>query len=261
MNYTAAQIAAALGVSKQAVSHRSRKESWPSQKRKGKGGGKAFPMSSLPEDVRTALVTQTARGAVASEECTALELAQTAPVAKRSLIPAAPKVAQSITLDIPRKQKAMLRADLVRHYTASVARAANKGYARDGFIQAYHAGAYPELLRELGPTSWKTIERWKVAMQRTGDAFTLADRRGLAQRGQSSLTDAMKQAVLRLALHPNRVRLSTCISMTQKMLVAQGSEYVPSDATFRRFLNTFQKRNQDVWVFCREGQKAKKHQT
>lgn len=260
--YAAEKIGEIVGLTTRQIQRRAADESWPFTKRKGKGGGKLFATKDLPTDIREKVedherevLSAGARQALAAAEVAALAAVASSPVRPRSLAPSMTAL-PSRALDIPRKQKAMLRADLVRHYTASVSRASNKAFARDGFIQAYHAGAYPELLRELGPTSWKTIERWKVAMQRTGDAFTLADRRGLAQRGQSSLTDAMKQAVLRLALHPNRVRLSTCISMTQKMLEAQGAEYVPSGTTFRRFLSMFQERNQDVWVFCREGQKA-----
>lgn len=252
MTYTAAQIAEKMGLTRQAIQKRAKKDSWPCTKQ---GKAMVFTLSDLPEDVRVALVAAEARQSVVAVETTALAVAASAPVRKRSLAPAIVTPAPRV-LDIPRKQKAILRADLVRHYTDAVSRAANKAHAREGFIRAYHAGAWPDLLRELGSTSWKTIERWKVAIQRTGDAFTLADRRGLALRGQSSLTDDMKQQVLRLALHPNRVRLSTCITMTQDWLQAQGAEYVPSDATFRRFLTTFQERNQDVWVFCREGVKA-----
>jgi putative transposase len=256
VNYTATQIAAALGVSKQAVSYRSRKESWPSQKRKGKGGGKTFPMSSLPEDVRTAMVTQTARGAVASEECTALELAKTAPVAKRSLVPAVSKMAQPITLDIPRKKKALAKADLVRYYTEALAKALNKEQARIGFMHAYKARAWQDLYAQIGDVSWKSIERWKVQLDRSRDAFLLADKRGLALKGECSLTEDMQLAVLRLALHPNRVRISTCITMAREMLTATTLEPVPSAATFRRFLTKFESVNRDVWIFCREGVKA-----
>jgi putative transposase len=254
MSYTTAQIAEALGIKTQSVDYRVKKEGWPFRKRPGKGGGRVFTLDALPSDVRAALVAREAKQAICTAETTALAVATSAPVRCRSLAPAVPALAPRV-LDIPRKRKAMLRADLVRYYTDAVSRSANKAHARDGFIQAYLAGAYPELLREIGPVSWKTLERWKVTLTRTADAFHLADRRGLALRGQSSLTEAMQQAVLRLALHPNRVRLSTCISMTQQLLAAQGQD-VPSDATFRRFLTTFQERNQDVWVFCREGVKA-----
>lgn len=255
MNYTAAQIAIALGVSKQAVSYRSRKESWPAQKRKGKGGGKAFQLSCLPEDVRAALVAEVARGSVAAEECAALELSQSAPLAKRSLAPA-PKVANQITLDIPRKKKALAKADLVRMYTEALGKSLNKEQARIGFMHAYKAGAWQDLYAQIGDVSWKSIERWKVQLDRSRDAFLLADKRGLAKKGECSLSEGMQLAVLRLALHPNRVRISTCITMAREMLTATTLEPVPSTATFRRFLTKFEAVNRDVWVFCREGVKS-----
>jgi len=256
VNYTTAQIAEALGIKPQSVDYRVRKEGWPFQKRKGKGGGRLFALANLPEDVRAALVAQIARGAVASEECTALELAQTAPVAKRSLMPAASKIAQPITLDIPRKKKALAKADLVRFYTEALAKALNKEQARIGFMHAYKAGAWQDIYSQIGDVSWKSIERWKVQLDRSRDAFLLADKRGLALKGECSLTEDMQMAVLRLALHPNRVRISTCITMAREMLTATTFEQVPSTATFRRFLAKFEAVNRDVWVFCREGVKA-----
>lgn len=256
MKYTAAQIAAALGQTDRAIQKRAARESWPSEKRKGKGGGKVFDLSCLPEDVRTAMVTQTARGAVQADECTALELAKTAPMAKRSSVPAVPKMAQHITLDIPRKKKALAKAELVRIYTEALAKALNKEQARIGFIQAYKAGAWSDLYAQIGDVSWKSIERWKVQLDRSRDAFLLADRRGLAKKGECSLTDEMQMAVLRLVLHPNRIRVSTCITMAREMLTATTFSEVPSPATFRRFLTKFEAVNRDVWVFCREGVKA-----
>ncbi|KAF5054190.1 hypothetical protein DSECCO2_390740 [anaerobic digester metagenome] len=255
MRYTAAQIAAAIGKSERAIQKRATRESWPAQKRSGKGGGKVFQLSCLPEDIRAALVAEVARGTVAAEECSALELSQSAPLAKRSLAPA-PKVAKQITLDIPRKKKALAKADLVRFYTEALAKSLNKEQARIGFMHAYKAGAWQDLYAQIGDVSWKSIERWKVQLDRSRDAFLLADKRGLALKGECSLTEGMQLAVLRLALHPNRVRISTCITMAREMLTATTLEPVPSTATFRRFLTKFEAVNRDVWVFCREGVKS-----
>ena len=252
MNYTAAHIAETLGLTLRAVQKRAKKESWPCSK---DGKTKAFALETLPEDVRAALITGVAKVAVAEEVTTALATAETAPVKRGSLAPKTVPVVPA-TLDIPRKHKALAKADLVRVYADAVSRAANKEQARIGFMQAYQAGAWPDLLERLGPVSWKSIERWKVTLSRTQDAFNLADRRGLARRGECTLTDEMQLAVLRLALHPNRVRISTCITMARQMLLASTFTEVPSDATFRRFLNKFQATNRDVWVFCREGVKA-----
>ena len=40
--YTVAQIAEALGRTKQAINYRAAREGWPFQKRRGRGGGKAL---------------------------------------------------------------------------------------------------------------------------------------------------------------------------------------------------------------------------
>ncbi len=191
MNYTATQIAIALGKSERAIQKRATRESWPSQKRKGKGGGKVFLLSCLPEDVRAALVAEVARGSVAADECSALELSTSAPLAKRSLAPA-PKVAKQITLDIPRKKKALAKADLVRLYTEALAKSLNKEQARIGFMHAYKAGAWQELYAQIGDVSWKSIERGRSSW--IAPDLPTGDKRGLAKKVDCSLSEGMQLA-------------------------------------------------------------------
>jgi len=56
--YTTKEIAEVKGITRQAVASRSKRESWPSCPRKGRGGGKQWLISGLPEDVRSALLEQ-----------------------------------------------------------------------------------------------------------------------------------------------------------------------------------------------------------
>lgn len=252
----AGKIAEILGISLRAVQKRAKKEAWPHTT---DGRTKLYALDALPESVRIAIIAATSRDAVQAEESTALAVAQAAPVA-RNLRPQAAPVRKSPladpTLTIPLKQTALAKADLVRLYTEAVRSASNKLQAKESFILAYSAGAWPALLEKIGPISWKTLERWKVTLGRQRDAFQLADRRGMHRRGLCSLTDDMQMAVLRLALHPNRVRVSSCIRMAREMLSAQGVQNLPSEPTFRRFLKNFESLNRAVWVFCREGAKA-----
>ncbi len=53
---TAKCIASALGLAISTVLRRAEKESWPHERRQGRGGGKEYLLSGLPLDVRAALV-------------------------------------------------------------------------------------------------------------------------------------------------------------------------------------------------------------
>jgi hypothetical protein len=57
MTYSAAQIAAILGVTRQAVQKRATKGCWPSIKVPGRGRARLFALSDLPVDIRKALLT------------------------------------------------------------------------------------------------------------------------------------------------------------------------------------------------------------
>ncbi len=58
MNYTAAQIAEHMDVTERAIQKRATRESWLFTKRPGKGGGRLFQLSDLPEDVRLAIAAK-----------------------------------------------------------------------------------------------------------------------------------------------------------------------------------------------------------
>ncbi|TSK08582.1 MAG: hypothetical protein FPO08_04560 [Geobacter sp.] len=57
-HYTAKELAGLPGMpgTEQAVNYRARKESWPSQKRSGRGGGREYPISALPQQTQRHLV-------------------------------------------------------------------------------------------------------------------------------------------------------------------------------------------------------------
>ena len=66
--YTALQIADLLKLSERAIQKRAHNESWISERRKGRGGGRIYPLESLPADVRIAIA---ARTCPAKAECPA----------------------------------------------------------------------------------------------------------------------------------------------------------------------------------------------
>lgn len=95
MKYTTAQLAEALGVKAQSVDYRVKKEGWLFQRRKGKGGGRLFPLESLPADVRAAIAAHETR--------------RNAPVPHKAEVPAVAAVPAA--LDKGRRDKDLLKAE------------------------------------------------------------------------------------------------------------------------------------------------------
>ncbi|WP_457571285.1 DNA-binding protein [Desulfovulcanus sp.] len=61
MEYTIQELATAIGKNRSTVLRRAKKESWPFSKRKGRGGGKLYPFSSLPSDIQQAILEHQAK--------------------------------------------------------------------------------------------------------------------------------------------------------------------------------------------------------
>lgn len=237
------EIAAALGVVRTTAVRRSLREDWHFVEEKGPGGkAKIFTVSKLPKDVRLAL----ARGQ--AEE----------------LLPAVQEVkTQSCPLPsgtAAQRQKALYKADLLRLYVSALEKAAwgEKVQARDSFMGAYNSGlAWPHLFEALGALSWKTIEGWKRCMDDHGnDCFYLIDQRGSHRRGETALSEEQTDTLLRCVLRPNQPRISEAIRTTRAILQHKGFASGPSDATYRRWLDTWRATNNAVWVWAREGAKA-----
>ncbi|MDP3425759.1 MAG: DNA-binding protein, partial [Humidesulfovibrio sp.] len=48
-------------LTERAIQIRAKRESWPSVKRSGRGGGNVYPLATLPEDVRAAITLAQAK--------------------------------------------------------------------------------------------------------------------------------------------------------------------------------------------------------
>ncbi|WP_304049029.1 hypothetical protein [Desulfovibrio piger] len=92
-------------------------------------------------------------------------------------------------MDDSRRYKALAKADLVRQYLAWQRKFGATRAQKDAFVTAYKAGAWPKLLEEVGSVSWQTLERWKLEQERAGSVLALADKRGVAHRGRTALTE------------------------------------------------------------------------
>ncbi|EHJ46361.1 Transposase-like Mu [Solidesulfovibrio carbinoliphilus subsp. oakridgensis] len=228
--YPAKAIAQALDISERATRMRADRESWPFEEEPCRGGKRRlYQALALPEDVRTALI--------------AIEATN---------LPATATADTSLTEN--QRRKALAKADLVRLYTETLSKAANKGRARDEFIAAYAAGVWPAIKATLGDISWKSLERWKTAMRRTGSALALADTRG-GVRVEPVVTERHAQILLALARHPNKPCLSEVCRMAREAFKPAGLADC-AEITLYRYLRKWMTHNYGEWVYARQGKKA-----
>lgn len=237
--YATQELIRLLGLSTHtSVNRRAEREGWDSRKRQGRGGGNEWLIASMPEDTALAIRSAELREIATAEQ-------DYAPVPVNELSP----------MDATRRALALARSDLVRLYMGWLRKHGTTVQARADFMAAYEGGAWPELLQKVGKTSWKTLERWKVQQRRAGDLMAIADKRGLAHRGKSLLTERHRQIILGKALHINNPAISYVCNQVTGLCKAEGL-HVPSPATIRRFLNQYMGDCYAEWTFIREGKKA-----
>lgn len=244
-SYTVKEIATALGVDVSTVHRQAGNESWPvAGTRPGRGGGKLFALDDLPADVRVALSIQQSK-AVATQ-CVA-----------PTLQPA--REARLTAVSDKKRQAGYAKADLVRIYVQTMQQApwGAKDEARCQFMASYNSGAWPHIFKQLGEiATFKTIEKWKKALERKSGPDVLVDRRGLQQRQHTVLTEEHQRILVGCALHPNRPSIAAVIRRAQASFKAQGMTPEPSDRTMRRFLKHWKSLHYSQWIYMREGEKA-----
>ncbi len=233
-----------LPTSRENISRKAAREKWQFLPRpKTEGNGKLWLVSSMPQETQIAIRIATQKQA--------LTLYAPAPI---DTIIAANDTTNAI-FDDKRRYVAMAKADLVRLYLEWQKKHGDSTAQKDSFINAYEGRAWPKLWDVLGSRSWKTLERWKLKQAKTGDVLALADRRGIARKGMSALTDLHHKIILGSILNPNAPALSSCIRRIQGRCQAEGI-WEPSDQTIRRFVERYQSECFDEWIYFREGKKA-----
>lgn len=240
--YTTKESAELLGITRQGADWKAKAENWQSRKRVGRGGGREWLVCSMPEETQLAIR--------AAEEKAALIHGN-----EGSTLPAISDRTATAILDDGRRYKALAKADLLRKYLEWQSRHGATKVQKAAFISAYKAGAWPQLLNEVGPTSWQSLERWKLEQAHTGTVLALTDKRGLAHRGRTLLTTRHKDVILGHVLNPNAPKISQCVREVQKKFMAEGL-FLPSEPTIRRFVRTYTAECFDEWTLFREGKKA-----
>ena len=146
--YITQECSRLLGLSVKSTLQRAQRESWQFRPRKGRGGGKEWLVSSMPEATQRALQTAEERRAIEAE-------AALPAVAVSRLLSSA----RQAILDDKRRYKALAKADLLGLYLDWQAKHGSTIRQKQAFILAYQGGAWSKLLEELGPrVSWKSLE-------------------------------------------------------------------------------------------------------
>ncbi len=246
--YTSQALAPLLGLTRQGVDAQAKSGGWQSRPRKGRGGGKEWLVSSMPEATQRAIQTAEERRAIEEEAAHNAALPMTA----GSHVPA---LARKAILDDKRRYKALAKADLLGLYLDWQTKHGSTIRQKQAFILAYQGGAWSKLLAELGPrVSWKSLERWKLEQKDSGGVLALADKRGLAHRGKSMLTERHHTIILGQILDGDR-QISTCARIIQERCKAENLS-VPSDDTIRRWVANYSRTCFSDWTLWRNGEKA-----
>lgn len=246
--YSARELAPLLGMTERAVLYRADSEQWQSRPRKGRGGGKEWLVSSMPEATQRALQMAEERRAIEEEAAHKAAL----PMIASSHVPS---LARQAILDDKRRYKALAKADLLGLYLDWQTKHGSTIRQKQAFILAYQGGAWGKLLAELGPrVSWKSLERWKLEQKDSGGVLALADKRGLAHRGKSMLTERHQTIILGQILDGDR-QISICVRVIQERCKAENLT-VPSDDTIRRWVANYSKTCSSDWTLWRNGEKA-----
>jgi putative transposase len=241
--YTTRELMGIFGLATaKSVIGRATRENWQSRPRQGRGGGHEWLTASMPEDTRLSIRHHFERLAVAEAKSTKKPALVSLPV-------------NPDDLDEKRLAKASMKADLLRLYQSWMRQRGRSEHQKELFITAYIAGTWPDILRVVGPTSWKSIERWKIRTERTKSALVNVDLRGLAHRGKTLLTDAHTTIILGHILDPNAPKLSEMVRQIQARCEAKGL-HAPSYATIGRFQDRYFRECYDEWIYFREGKKA-----
>lgn len=151
---------------------------------------------------------------------------------------------------------ALMRAELIKLYIDFCRNKQNGEIVKTkkNFAQNYNRKVFPIIFEELGPTSYRTLERWREKYIQSG-----YDYRSLApgyKPKTSSVTDLEAEILLKLALTPSQPTMTEVAEQARDMFKMRGYTNVKSISTYTRWLKNFKLENQAHWTFMREGEKA-----
>ena len=157
------------------------------------------------------------------------------------------------------KQIALARLDLV-HKWLEFRRKSNIKIQADYDFLKLHNTTDSHLRQVLGKVSRGSIHRWNAMLDGSEDYEKLLPQYRYSQIGEfrTTLTDEEIKIFMSLLLHSNRFSIGKATPLTKYKLKEQGQDFIPADATFRRYAKWFKANNYDKWTLARDGEKALK---
>lgn len=159
----------------------------------------------------------------------------------------------------PEKSKkiALARLDLLNQWKEFRRKSENKLQADYDFVKL-HNTSNSNLFEILGKISRGSLHRWNTILNGTEDYAKLIPQYKYSKVNEyrTILTDEEIKIFMGLLLHPNRICIGKAIALTKYKLQQQGQNFIPADATFRRYANWFKNNNYDKWILARDGEKA-----
>ena len=155
------------------------------------------------------------------------------------------------------KQIALARLDLV-HKWLEFRRKSNIKIQADYDFVKLHNTTDSHLRQVLGKVSRGSLHRWNAMLDGSEDYEKLLPQYRYSKIGEfrTTLTDEEIKIFMSLLLHPNRFSIGKATALTKYKLKEQGQDFIPADATFRRYAKWFKANNYDKWVLARDGEKA-----
>ena len=155
------------------------------------------------------------------------------------------------------KQIALARLDLV-HKWLEFRRKSNIKIQADYDFVKLHNTTDSHLRQVLGKVSRGSLHRWNAMLDGSEDYEKLLPQYRYSKIGEfrTTLTDEEIKIFMSLLLHSNRFSIGKATTLTKYKLKEQGQDFIPADATFRRYAKWFKANNYDKWVLARDGEKA-----
>ena len=261
-----------LAVSTRSVNRRAFIESWPSVRRRTRGGNrKLYIFNRLPEDIRTAAIAKSKKTslpagafAAAGSEC---GFAYEAEAKKSAALKRKSREAGMIKyleLSAEKQKTAEARLKILKARDAFVAGTSlSVKRATKAFCREITAGRLPlpddvkTVLSKGAHTgaplriSWQTLNRWRAAYEAQG-LYGLAPKyKTLAETPidvvSSAITGSMQEFIVAMKVDKPHV---TCPKIMKGLAARFDGQQIPHPATVRRFLSRWEAVNKSILLYC-----------
>jgi len=247
---TAKELVEIVGIEIRSIQRRAKKENWPADIL-NRRGDQRFIVAGLPGDVRMAI------------QMGIYKVAKAMP--KNALVEKGANMG-GFSTDKPlrgwQEKQALAWMDVLslymRYTTQKGSSRGAMGAAKNNFVLAYNNGAWPNLLKLLGPTSYQTLQRKLRQLQDSegGTYQVLAPKYGSSWK-KRSINQDQAQVILSVVRSPYQPKKTSEIIRISKAIMDQkGIQDGLSSSTYRRFLQDWISVNYDQWVWWREGDKG-----